>query len=103
MKTAGSVACCRALPHLPARWVAPGGIVTAALAAGCARAVSGPPLPPAEAYPVPSDFSGQWIGEIAGTPGVLAIEKLGTGRYYGTFTPDDEALNAYRAAGVALG
>lgn len=49
---------------------------------------AGPPLPPAEAYDRPADFSGDWIGEVAGTEGTLVIGRLGPSRYRGVYEVD---------------
>ncbi len=42
-------------------------------------------VPPAEAYDVASDFTGQWRGEIDGEVGLLEIKSLGQGRYRGLY------------------
>jgi len=47
--------------------------------------------PMAEAYEEPSDFKGEWLGESAGSLGILKIEALGGGRYYGRFESEDGA------------
>ena len=46
------------------------------------------PLPPAEAYDQPSDFSGDWIGEVEATEGTLTISRLGPARYRGVYEVD---------------
>lgn len=62
-----------------------------ALAPGCkddgTQATS---IPPAEAYESPSDFSGEWIGEVDGEVGTLTVSPLGPGRYRGLY--EGEAL-----------
>lgn len=45
--------------------------------------------PPAEAYDTPSDFAGQWLGEVEGQVGTLTITPLGPGRYRGIYEGDD--------------
>ncbi|MEX1363470.1 MAG: hypothetical protein AB1Z98_10110 [Nannocystaceae bacterium] len=51
------------------------------------------PIPPAEAYDSPSDFSGIWVGEADGTVGTLEISPLGgSNRYRGYFEGDDVKL-----------
>lgn len=50
------------------------------------------PIPPAEAYDLPSDFGGVWVGEADGTVGALEITSLGGGRYRGYFQGDDVEL-----------
>lgn len=49
-------------------------------------------IPPAEAYDMPSDFSGQWIGEVEGEVGTLTIAPLGTGRYRGLYEGEGVAI-----------
>lgn len=46
-------------------------------------------MPPAEAYETPSDFSGEWIGEVEGQVGTLTISSLGPGRYRGRYEGED--------------
>ena len=42
-------------------------------------------IPPAAAYDAPSDFQGQWLGEVEGEVGTLSITPLGPGRYRGLY------------------
>ncbi len=47
--------------------------------------------PPPERYDASPDFSGAWVGELAGIAGTLDVRGLGTGRYYGAFASDDRS------------
>ncbi|MCX4242845.1 hypothetical protein [Paraliomyxa miuraensis] len=49
-------------------------------------------IPPAEAYERPSDFSGEWIGEVEGEVGLLSITSLGQGRYRGLYEGENVAV-----------
>jgi hypothetical protein len=46
-------------------------------------------IPPAAAYETPSDFAGEWIGEVEGQVGTLTITSLGPGRYRGLYEGED--------------
>lgn len=59
---------------------------------GCPANDAGPTFPEPEVYATPSNFEGEWIGEVAGLPGTLKISALGGGRYYGLFRADDGSL-----------
>ncbi|HRI09316.1 MAG TPA: hypothetical protein PKW35_15955 [Nannocystaceae bacterium] len=71
--------------------------IALALALAACRTASGGgagavTTPPAEAYERASDFKGEWLGESAGSFGILKISSLGTLRYYGSFESEDGAL-----------
>jgi hypothetical protein len=64
-------------------------LAVAATATACDKdGETAPPLPPAEAYDRPSDFSGDWIGEVETTEGTLTITPLGAARYRGVYEVD---------------
>ena len=56
---------------------------------GCPRGLEEPAYPSADVYQVPSDFTGEWIGEVEAVTGTLRIQELGAGRFYGAFRSDD--------------
>lgn len=59
------------------------------VAVGCDKTgPSLPPMPPAEVFEQPSDFSGEWIGEVESTEGTLTISRLGPARYRGVYEVD---------------
>jgi len=61
-----------------------------ALAPGCKDDGTEPSsIPPAAAYETPSDFTGEWIGEVEGQVGTLTISSLGPGRYRGRYEGED--------------
>lgn len=61
-------------------------------APACDDGNQAPSIPPAEAYDQPSDFAGEWIGEVDGQVGTLTITPLGTGRYRGLYEGEDVKL-----------
>jgi hypothetical protein len=94
--------CGRTLPHAgdSRRRRAPGsrarvgalaGVTLAlALASGCRDdGTEAASIPPAAAYETPSNFAGEWIGEVEGEVGTLTITSLGTGRYRGLYEGED--------------
>lgn len=76
--------------RLRARVVAWG--VLAAALPGCDDGQQVASIPPAEAYDAPSDFSGEWLGEVEGQVGTLTISSLGAGRYRGLYEGEDVAI-----------
>lgn len=50
-------------------------------------------IPPAAAYEAPSNFAGEWIGEVEGQVGTLTITSLGTGRYRGLYEGEDVEID----------
>jgi hypothetical protein len=49
-------------------------------------------IPPAAAYDAPSNFTGEWIGEVGGQVGSLTITPLGAGRYRGLYAAEGVAI-----------
>jgi len=66
-----------------------GWAVALALASGCKDdGTQTSTIPPAEAYETPSEFTGEWIGEVDGQVGSLTITPLGPGRYRGLYAAE---------------
>src|SRR5688572_24309784 len=60
--------------------------VLACIAKGCdGEGGTNPPMPPAEVFDEPSDFAGEWIGEVEATEGTLVITKLAPDKYRGIY------------------
>ncbi|MBL4686619.1 MAG: hypothetical protein JKY37_18630 [Nannocystaceae bacterium] len=53
----------------------------------CATTVGAtpPPMPPAEVYDQPPEFSGRWAGKVADVQGTLDISSIGNGVYRGVY------------------
>jgi hypothetical protein len=49
-------------------------------------------LPPAEAYPLASNFEGEWMGEVATSSGVLSIRRLDERRYRGIYRAEEQPI-----------
>lgn len=65
-------------------------LVAPLVLAGCKDDGTAPSsFPPAAAYDTPSDFAGEWIGEVEGQVGTLTITPLGPGRYRGLYEGED--------------
>jgi hypothetical protein len=41
---------------------------------------------------MPSNFAGEWMGEVGAVAGTLQISELGRGRYYGLFHGESEPM-----------
>lgn len=77
-------------PRARARVLAGLLVAAAVLAPGCKDdGTQASSIPPAEAYDAPSDFAGQWLGEVEGQVGTLTITPLGPGRYRGLYEGED--------------
>jgi hypothetical protein len=60
-------------------------------ATGCGEATA-PTIPPAELYRVPSNFAGDWIGEVGTVMGALEVRRIGHAKYYGSYSADDASI-----------
>jgi hypothetical protein len=69
--------------------------VALVLAPGCKDDGTQPmsAIPPAEAYDTPSNFKGEWIGEVEGQVGTLTVTWLGNGRYRGIYKGEDVEID----------
>lgn len=56
---------------------------------GGSVAVQGSSYPPASVYDIDPEFSGDWVGDIGGTPGTLTIGELDERSFFGSFVTDD--------------
>ena len=59
----------------------------------CVERGSHSTLPPAQAFSVPSNFEGEWLGEAAESSGTLRIQRLGEGLYRGVYRAEDQPLS----------
>lgn len=60
-------------------------------ATGCGEPAA-PTIPPAELYRAPSNFEGDWIGEVGTVMGALEVRKIDHARYYGSYVADDSSI-----------
>lgn len=58
-------------------------------ATACVEGTGHSSLPPGEAYGVPSNFEGEWMGEVAASSGTLRIDRLADGQYRGVYRAED--------------
>jgi hypothetical protein len=67
-------------------------LVVSSWASACTDREGRSTLPPAEVYGLPSNFEGEWMGEVAESNGVLSIARLGEGVYRGIYRAEGQPL-----------